>query len=158
MADITNASAPVPVSGLAGAAAIAAGGSHSCALLAAGTVDCWGANSSGELGNGTTTNASTPVHVGVATAPTNVTATAGTGSATVSWTAPSSNNGSPISGYVITPYVGQTALPPRRYDSTALRETVTGLQKGQMYRFKVAAINAWGDGPDSVSSNAVAPK
>src|SRR5205807_730114 len=41
-------------------------------------------------------------------APTNVVATAGNGSAKVSWTAPT-NGGSPITSYTITPYVGTTA-------------------------------------------------
>jgi alpha-tubulin suppressor-like RCC1 family protein len=40
------------------------GGSlHSCAVLANGTAKCWGRNSNGQLGNGITTDASTPVVV-----------------------------------------------------------------------------------------------
>ncbi|PKN44154.1 MAG: hypothetical protein CVU59_12395, partial [Deltaproteobacteria bacterium HGW-Deltaproteobacteria-17] len=42
---------------------IAAGGSHSCALISDGTVRCWGFNSFGQLGDGTTTNRLTPVQV-----------------------------------------------------------------------------------------------
>ncbi len=39
------------------------GTSHSCARLTAGTVQCWGGNSSGQLGNGNTTLQKTPVAV-----------------------------------------------------------------------------------------------
>ncbi len=38
-------------------------GSHSLALTSTGTILAWGSNSSGELGDGTTTNRSTPVDV-----------------------------------------------------------------------------------------------
>jgi Domain of unknown function (DUF1929)/F5/8 type C domain/Concanavalin A-like lectin/glucanases superfamily/Fibronectin type III domain len=92
------------------------------------------------------------------TAPTNVTAQAGTGSATVSWNAPSSNNGSPINGYVITPFLNNVAEPPKTYDSTALTQVVTELQKGQKYKFEVAARNGGGIGPNSLMSNVVSPK
>jgi alpha-tubulin suppressor-like RCC1 family protein len=55
-----------PVGGLSGVTAIAASiHSHSCAVLAGGAVSCWGANSLGQLGNGSANGSATPVATGV---------------------------------------------------------------------------------------------
>jgi alpha-tubulin suppressor-like RCC1 family protein len=54
---------PVAVAGMTTAVAISTGAFHTCAVLADGSVQCWGQNGNAQLGNGTVDNAATPVTV-----------------------------------------------------------------------------------------------
>jgi alpha-tubulin suppressor-like RCC1 family protein len=65
----TNSTTPVAVSGEPNFTSISPGGMHACGPVNSSTgtpfsyAYCWGDNSSGQLGNGTTTNSATPVAV-----------------------------------------------------------------------------------------------
>ena len=83
-------------------------------------------------------------------APTNAAATGGTNSATVSWSAPSSNGGSTITSYTAT-------SSPGGYTCTTglLTCTVAGLSNFVSYTFTVTARNSAGASSPSVASNSV---
>jgi hypothetical protein len=99
---------------------------------------------------------SNSVTAGTPRAPTGVTASAVAGGAKVSWNAPA-DSGSPITRYVVTPFLNGVAEAPDTFNSTATTETVTGLTNGQHYTFTVAATNANGTGLTSLQSNSVVP-
>ncbi|HEY6005841.1 MAG TPA: RCC1 domain-containing protein, partial [Anaeromyxobacter sp.] len=50
--------APVPA--LGATSVFAVGGDHGCVVAPAGTVTCWGKNTDGQLGDGTTTTPPNP--------------------------------------------------------------------------------------------------
>jgi len=54
---------PVEMRSISKATAVAIGWAHACVILSDGKVMCWGDNSTGQLGDGTTTNSTTPIKV-----------------------------------------------------------------------------------------------
>jgi hypothetical protein len=85
-------------------------------------------------------------------APTIGTATEGDSSASVAFTAPANVGGSAISAYYAVSNPGQ-------FTATAASSpiTVTGLTNGTAYTFRVWALNTYGPGPYSATSNSVTP-
>lgn len=62
-ASTTPVTTPTGVSGITNATQLSSGGYHSCALLADGTIKCWGRGVEGQLGDGAAANSATPVTV-----------------------------------------------------------------------------------------------
>jgi hypothetical protein len=85
-------------------------------------------------------------------APTIGTATAGNAQATVAFTPPASDGGSPITLYTATSSPGGFTGT-----GTASPITVTGLTNGTPYTFTVTATNSVGTGDPSSASNSVTP-
>ena len=59
----THRLTPTRVVGISDAVQVTAGGTHTCARHADGSVSCWGRNQYGQLGDGTTTHRLTPTPV-----------------------------------------------------------------------------------------------
>lgn len=79
------------------------------------------------------------------------TATAGTKSATVSWSAPSWNGGAAVSGYTVTSSPGSFTCATTSATSCA----VSGLTTGTAYTFTVTAANSVGTGSASGASASI---
>lgn len=119
--------------------------------LTNGTVYTFSVTATNKIGNG---QASTPITVTPATkpgAPTGITATAGDGKVSVTFTPPASTGGSDITDYTVTWHPNDGADTNAGDPPTTHTHIVTGLTNGKVYTFKVEATNAMGTGPTSHS-------
>ena len=118
---------------------VSLGTNFACVLDTTGTVYCWGAGASGQLGNNALAQSLVPVLAGPQ-APAGVPATAGDGSAAISWTTPAFLNSGSITGYTA------NAAPGTASCSTtgATACTITGLADGTTYTVTVTVTTTTG--------------
>ena len=109
------------------------------------------------VGDGVASAQSNPVKlVDAPGAPIDPRAVAGNARATVTWGA-APDRGSPVTGYSVTPFLGQVAQAP--FDvGNVTRAVVTGLRNGSSYTFVIRARNGLGLGSQSMPTNPVTPR
>ena len=176
----TDRSVPTPVTLPGNAIAIATGGLFTLALLDDGSVYAWGFNGYGAVGGSDVyADVLTPSKVNglpptvfalgagayfslavaeppVPYAPTIGAATGGNASASVAFTAPVKDGGSPITGYTAS-CVSSDGGTAGSAGGSASPITVSGLTNGRTYTCTVSAQNANGSGDASLASTSFVP-
>jgi len=106
-------------------------------------------NGIGASGSSNEVSATPVAGPSVPDAPRNLVATPGNGTMTLTWSPPSSDGGSPITGYTLYRGTnsGNRSFPVPLGNVTTY--TDTGLTNGQRYYYVVTAVNAIGEGPPS---------
>src|SRR5467141_3213855 len=87
-------------------------------------------------------------------APTNLVATAGNAQVGLTWQAPASNGGSPISNYRIYRGTSSNGETLKATIGNVLTYTDTSVTNGVIYYYQVSAVNAAGEGPRSNEASA----
>ena len=102
------------------------------------------------IGPGPASSTESVTPLTIPTAPRSLVTDPGDGQVTVSWSAPVSDGGSPITDYrILYGEAGSNDPQPFLSPGTGTSTVVTGLTNDVTYEFKVIAINAVGDSPAS---------
>ena len=80
-------------------------------------------------------------------APTGVTAVPGNTQVSLSWSAPASDGGLPVTGYTLSAQGGGTTVTQSMNNPSATSGVIGGLTNGTAYNITVAAVNPVGTGP-----------
>ena len=123
--------------------------------LTNGTVYTFRINSVSAIGSSAVIT-KTVLVANVPESPTNLVATARAASAVLSWTAPTSNGGAPITSYIITttPTTTTTTVTGAILPTTA---TISKLINGTPYTFNIVARNATGLSESTTTSESITP-
>ena len=152
-ATITSYTATSSPGGITGSISQAGSGTIAMTGLTAGTSYTFTVTATNSAGTGSASSASNSITtVGAPSYPTSVVAIAtGKRSATVSFGAPSSNNGSAVTSYTATSSPG--GLTQTLTQATGGTFTFDGLQPGTAYSFAVTATNAIGTSAAATSNS-----
>jgi titin len=110
------------------------------------------------IGAGAASIPASATPAGLPGAPTGVAAVSNTGSADVSWTAPSDNGGVPLTGYTATAYSSASSTTPiKSCTTTSTSCSISGLVNNTAYYVSVVATNSTGSSQESSPRVLVTP-
>lgn len=112
------------------------------------------------VGEGPQSNEAAATVPSLPSAPLGLSASASTtvaGRIQLTWSAPSSSGGSPITNYVVYRSTTSGGETPLTTLGNVLSHTDNGLANGQTYYYKVSAVNSAGQGPQSNEASATTP-
>ncbi|MDE2589937.1 MAG: fibronectin type III domain-containing protein, partial [Patescibacteria group bacterium] len=147
-----NVNMPNAITGASSTSVVSSPTAYTCNWIASGGGDLWD-DAAIEMRADTSSSSTTSTSP---SAPTGLTATAGNAQISLSWTAPSSNGGSAVTGYEIERSTngGTFSVLVQNTGSTSTTYSDTGLSSSTTYTYRVSAINSVGTSSPSNTASA----